>query len=198
MTPRLVDSMGPVPKDYDAISTGTCLASHNEAGLSTEDFVFFGTPTSAIPDLEKPDLAVADLLPAIPAPGNTYMIVNKAARKAVTCSDGHSLVLQEIGAKSDGFAQQWLCVEHNGFFGFCNPRRGRYIGLNSEKRISAKALMIESSECFTPRMQPEGGYQPPPPSKGVKLMVLVVAENGQGLERRHHGKTLWEFVKVGG
>jgi hypothetical protein len=131
---------------------------------------------------------------AVPWPEGVYMIKEKASGKAITLVNG-SPCLRSTEEEHNEY-NYWLCVKTNGYFGFFNPKTGKYIGHDGQSNIQASADSFLDWEYFTPRQHPNGGYQLLSPFWHHTLMELAVADNGKTLIRREHGTTLWEFVKV--
>ncbi|KZL68368.1 major facilitator superfamily transporter multidrug resistance [Colletotrichum incanum] len=129
----------------------------------------------------------------VPWPGRTFHIIERTTFRAITIVDDKPVLLDLKGNRHQ--STLWHCVEKNGYFGFQNPRSGRYIGHDSATGIRTRAEM-SGWELWTPRQHPEGGYQLLSPLWSDALMVLCVAEDGIGLARRSHSTTLWEFIRV--
>ncbi|KAK2058298.1 hypothetical protein LY76DRAFT_63779 [Colletotrichum caudatum] len=129
----------------------------------------------------------------VPWPDRTFHIIERTTCRAITIVDDKPVLLD---LKADRHPSTlWHCVEKNGYFGFQNPRSGRYIGHDSDAGIRTGAEM-RGWELWTPRRHPAGGYQILSPLWSDALMVLCVAEDGIGLARRSHGTTLWDFIRV--
>ncbi|KAH6609082.1 hypothetical protein Trco_002428 [Trichoderma cornu-damae] len=143
--------------------------------------------STAIDDLWADDYAV-------PWPGSVYIILEKASGQAVTLRDS-SLCLRAFKDAGDEYSH-WLCVQANGYFGFFNPKSGKYIGHDGEYGMRATAEKFLDWEYFTPRRHPDGGYQLLTPFWQHTLREVAIADDGEKLIRREHGITLWEFVKV--
>ena len=144
---------------------------------------------------------------AVPWPDNVYMIIEKSSGRALTVAEGGRVVLQDApssSASSDGYTSaanggadsHWLCVESRGYFSLHNPRTGKYLGHDGKRGMRAGAKEPDSWERLIPRLRPEGGYQIMVPQEGYSMWMVTVAEDGKGLALRHHGTTVWEFVKV--
>ncbi|KAK1572785.1 uncharacterized protein LY79DRAFT_569752 [Colletotrichum navitas] len=150
-------------------------------------------PVSTPPATLAADETLGDEHGDVPWPGRTFYIIERATCRAITIVDDKP-VLQDL--KGDRHPSTlWHCVEKNGYFGFQNPRSGRYIGHDSNVGIRTGAK-LRGWELWTPRQHPEGGHQLLSPLWSDALMVLCVAEDGIGLARRSHGTTLWEFIRV--
>ncbi|KAL7796757.1 hypothetical protein V8C37DRAFT_371364 [Trichoderma ceciliae] len=131
---------------------------------------------------------------AVPWPGSVYIILEKASGQAITLKND-SLCLQTVEGAHNEYSH-WLCVEANGYFGFFNPKSGKYIGHNGKWDMQASAEKFLDWEYLTPRRHPDGGYQLLTPFWQHTLREVAIADDGKRLIRRQHGTTLWEFVKV--
>ncbi|CCF39099.1 hypothetical protein CH063_02058 [Colletotrichum higginsianum] len=133
-----------------------------------------------------------------PWPGNTFRIIEGSTRKAITFADQQVSLRKPKGDRNP--SEMWYCIEKDGYFGFQNPRTGRYLGHDGKDIDSGirTTNYLREWELWTPRRHPEGGYQllSPSASGSSALRVVCVAENGTHLTRRHHGTTVWEFVRV--
>lgn len=130
----------------------------------------------------------------VPWPGNTYHIIEKQSGKAIT------LIGDQVRLRNLRYPRllgtHWLCIKQVGYFGFQNPKTGGYLGHDGGSGIHTSALGLKEWELWTPREHPDGGYELLPPYWTHTLMVLAVHGDMSTLTRRHHGTTLWEFVKV--
>ncbi|KJZ80150.1 hypothetical protein HIM_00864 [Hirsutella minnesotensis 3608] len=129
----------------------------------------------------------------VPWPGNTYKIIERASGRAMTLE--HDKLCLSDAAKIPDTASAWLCVDIDGYFGFQNPKTGRYIGNDGNGGVFANATSPSKTGRVVPRRHPAGGYQLLMPMDDHSRLVTV-AEDGQGLVLRHHGTTLWDFHKV--
>lgn len=133
---------------------------------------------------------------SVPWPGNVYRIFEKGTDNVIALNGLSFCCLRDMAEDHRGY-DLWLCVEANGYFGFFNPKSGKYLGHNGKKDgIYASAVRFKSWECFTPRSHPDGGYQLLTPYYESTLKMVTVADDGCSLVRRPHGTTLWEFEKV--
>jgi len=130
----------------------------------------------------------------VPWPGNTYIILEQASRRAITLTASR-IRLQHISEQTQDTGNRWLCVEDSGYLGFHNTKSGTYLGHN-EWAMRATSTRFTSWESFTARAHPQGGYQLHMPRWWYRLKIVVVASDGCGLEARNHGETRWEFVKA--
>lgn len=130
----------------------------------------------------------------VPWPGNTYIIVDRTSRRAITLT-ASGICLQQISEQTQDTRNRWLCVEDSGYFGFHNIKSGTYLG-RKEFAVCATSTRFRTWESFMARAHPHGGYQLLMPHWWYSLKVVVVASDGCGLEVRDHGETRWEFVKV--
>lgn len=138
---------------------------------------------------------------AVPWPGSTFIIVEKATGRAITVRDGKvGMEEHAVGASAGASShrgKQWFCVEKNGHFGFQNQASGKYIGHDGNFGIRASVSHLLAHEFIVVRKHPQGGYQLLAlHDKGLALRVISVNEDGDGLVTREHGPTLWEFYKV--
>ncbi|KAH8760435.1 hypothetical protein F5883DRAFT_500695 [Diaporthe sp. PMI_573] len=131
---------------------------------------------------------------AIPWPENTFQIIEKQSGKAIALI-GDQPKLQKLGPTGHS-GTHWLCVRQNGYFGFQNTLTGKYLGHDGDCGMRTSAPHLKEWELWTPRQHPEGGYELLSPLWAHTLMVLCVDRDGSTLVRRHHGTTLWEFVRV--
>ena len=129
---------------------------------------------------------------AVPWPGSTYIIVDRALGRAVTLVDG-ALGLTDV--ESTAGNGRWLCVETSGWLGFRNVASGRYLGHDGQKRMLARATQHKGWEYFCARRHPDGGY--------LLLMTfwdgllkMGISEGEEALVRTEDGQTTWEFIKV--
>ncbi|KAK1995236.1 hypothetical protein LX36DRAFT_545152, partial [Colletotrichum falcatum] len=131
----------------------------------------------------------------IPWPGYTFRIVEKGTGKAITMADGSkNAALERLDSYNEP-RTLWHCVEKNGYFGFMNPRSGRYLGHDGKDGMTTTSKLKEW-EMWTPRQHPDGGYQLLSPLSSDAVMLLSVAENESSLTRRDHSTTVWEFIRV--
>ncbi|KAJ0162936.1 hypothetical protein CTA2_3800 [Colletotrichum tanaceti] len=121
------------------------------------------------------------------------MIIERTTRRVITLVDDE-LILE---GRKRGYDPKtlWYCVERDGYFGFQNPETGEYLGHDGEGGIRTMDHLLEW-EFFTPRRHPAGGYQLLSPSETQPSALRVVCVNGTRLIRRHHGTTLWDFLRV--
>lgn len=132
---------------------------------------------------------------AVPWPGNTYIIIEKDSDRAIILTK-NGLRLQDTKGDHQSPNNHWLCAERNGYFGFLNPKAGKYMGNNGGTGIHAAATVIEAWKLMASKRHPDGGYHLPLPHWWHTLMMVIVANDGQRLARRQHGQTQWEFIKV--
>ncbi|KAK6216976.1 hypothetical protein QIS74_07090 [Colletotrichum tabaci] len=148
------------------------------------------TATASAPSKHPENKHLGD----VPWPGKTFFIIEKKTGKAITLVDGQPVLL-DLTSTHDA-CTAWLCVEKQGYFGFQNPKSGKFLGHSSKAAVGAWSLELNEWELWTPRQHPEGGYQLLSPLWSHTLMVLCVAEDRIGLCRRTHGTTLWEFISI--
>ncbi|KAH6894109.1 hypothetical protein B0T10DRAFT_456355 [Thelonectria olida] len=146
------------------------------------------TPSTASELLGSPD--------AVPWQGNTYMILEKGTNRAMTFHLNRAHVEDLDEALSNKEDQIWLCVEKNGYLGFHYPPFGGYLSCGEDFVVHARSQHLSSDECFTLRHHPSGGYQLLSKLDGDKLWMVVTSDEGETLEVREHGMTLWVFKKV--
>ncbi|KAK8052341.1 hypothetical protein PG993_003726 [Apiospora rasikravindrae] len=90
----------------------------------------------------------------------------------------------------------WLCVETNNHFGFQNPQSGQYLGHDGGDRTRATAWEMKEWEYIMWRPHPKGGFQLLSLFWSHTLKLYTVSEDGNGLVRRMHGTTLFDFKKL--
>ncbi|EFQ32268.1 hypothetical protein CGRA01v4_11129 [Colletotrichum graminicola] len=169
-----------------------------DAGNEQEDSVSDSSSETTVPVSTPPTSLAADETLAyehsdVPCPGRTFHIIERTTCRAITIVGDKPVLMGLKGGRHP--STLWYCVEKNGYYGFQNPRSGRYIGHDSETGIRTGAEM-RGWELWTPRQHPEGGYQLLSPWWSDALMVLCVANDGIGLARRGHGTTTWDFIRV--
>ncbi|KDN65338.1 hypothetical protein CSUB01_11561 [Colletotrichum sublineola] len=150
-------------------------------------------PVSTPPAAVAADETVWDDNGDVPWPGRTFHIFERNTCRVITIVDDKPVLMDLKGDRHP--STPWHCVEKNGYFGFQNPRSGRYLGHDSDAGIRTGAGM-RGWELWTPRQHPEGGYQLLSPLWSDALIVLCVAEDGISLARRSHSNALWEFLRV--
>ncbi|KAI0177685.1 hypothetical protein BJ166DRAFT_507631 [Pestalotiopsis sp. NC0098] len=129
-------------------------------------------------------------------PGHTYMILERESLRAITLTS-EGLRLRDVQEGQEDLSNRWLCVEKNGWLGLQEPKSGKFIGHGGSSALYAKADKFQAWECITTRDRPGGVYQLLVPH-WLQLKMIVVAEDGEGLITREHGKTLWRFLKTSG
>ena len=130
----------------------------------------------------------------VPWPGHMYMILEKGTNRVITLTNNGPRLQHADGQYESSDNNRWLCVEKNGYFGFCNPRTGRYLGHDGDSGMCAGATVLDGWELMIPRRHPRGGYQLLSPHWWHTLMIITVANDGMRLARRWHGQTRWEFI----
>ncbi|WQF88300.1 hypothetical protein CDEST_13314 [Colletotrichum destructivum] len=128
-----------------------------------------------------------------PWPGDIFQIVERSTRRAITLVDHEVLLRYASGSRTP--STLWYCIEKDGYFGFQNPRTGRYLG-HDNRAGTCTQVHMKGWEMWTPRKHPDGGYQLLSPFWSGALMVLCLADDGITLTRRKHGTTLWDFNRV--
>ncbi|KAK8081069.1 hypothetical protein PG997_008887 [Apiospora hydei] len=135
--------------------------------------------------------------PAVPWPGNTYLIIEQASgRPIVRNRDGGIALGNPSEASTSPAHSRWLCVEANNHFGFQNPQSGRYFGHDGGDIPRATAWGLNEWEYIMWRPHPKGGFQLLSLFWMHSLKLYIVSEDGNALVRRMHGTTLFEFKKL--
>ncbi|KAK3305968.1 uncharacterized protein B0T15DRAFT_215208 [Chaetomium strumarium] len=132
---------------------------------------------------------------AVPCPGETFIIVEKASGRAITQINGE-LQLEPDTSRRGGF--YWACVETEGWLGFYNTASGNFMGHNARGKILATAKHHKAWEYFCARRHPAGGYVllVTTHGRGWKLEKVAIDQDGNGLVPKDHESAVWEFVKV--
>ncbi|KAK7955746.1 uncharacterized protein PG986_004968 [Apiospora aurea] len=132
-----------------------------------------------------------------PWPGNTYLIIEQASGRPIVRNKDGGIALGNPSETSTNPAHsRWQCVEANNHFGFQNPQSGRYLGHDGGDRTQATAWELNEWEYIMWRPHPKGGFQLLSPFWMHSLKLYIVSEDGNGLVRRMHGTTLFEFKKL--
>ncbi|CAH0058177.1 unnamed protein product [Clonostachys solani] len=134
---------------------------------------------------------------SVPWPGQTFMILEAETRRTIALTEKGIRLKNAIDVESSDC--HFLCVERDGYFGFLNPARGRYIGHDGEGKEGMRGTAKKLSwwEYWVVRKHPDGGYCLLVP-EGRSLKLVVVAEDGETLARRDHGITRWNFARLSG
>lgn len=148
------------------------------------------TPPSTMEDTDRPGGGLG----AIPEPEKSFQIIEKNSGRVITLV-GEQPKLQSVSDTKNVYTH-WHCVKQDGYFGFENPKTGKYLGHDGKDAICASVPHLKDWELWTPRGHPDGGFEMLSPYYSHTLMVLCVHEDGNTLVRRRHGTTLWEFVRV--
>lgn len=133
---------------------------------------------------------------AVPWPGNTYVIQDKASGQEITAWNGQIYLTKLSAANAD--AAHWLCVEADGYFGLFNKRANSYISFHGghDKRSLVSAPEFREKELFLPRRHPGGGYQLLAPVGDNVLRQVATLSNSNTLVTRQHAGAIWEFILV--
>jgi hypothetical protein len=129
---------------------------------------------------------------AVPWPGSTYIIVDRAGGRAITMIDGRLSL--ETDACATGSAT-WVCIENKGWFGFRNTASGKYMGHDGRKNIYAVKNHHQAWEFFIARPCPDGGYLLLTTHYDL-LLKMRIGDDGRSLVAREDGGSVWEFIKV--
>ncbi|KAL5086994.1 hypothetical protein Trisim1_012485 [Trichoderma cf. simile WF8] len=162
------------------------------------------TTTSSVIYTPRGDsIAIGDLYlrddpsDAVPWPGNTYVIQDKASGRAITA--WNEQVYIQKPSKFIGNAIHWLCVEADGYFGFFNKRANSYISFQGDgygqKRLNI-APEFREKERFLPRRHPDGGYQLLAPAGDGTLKQVAALSDSEVLVTRQHAGVIWVFIPV--
>ncbi|KAK8128943.1 hypothetical protein PG984_010051 [Apiospora sp. TS-2023a] len=163
-------------------------------GTSTNDD---GHDYSRISTIHGDDAWDGLCYPAVPWPGNTYLIVEKSSGIAIMRrGDGQITLGSSKDTRMAGANTQWLCVESNNHFGFQNPASGFYLGHDGKDRMHATATALKGWEFIAARPHPKGGYQLLSPYWANNMKLFVIGDDGKSVVRRMHGTTLFEFKKL--
>ncbi|KAK7972417.1 hypothetical protein PG988_006551 [Apiospora saccharicola] len=160
------------------------------------------TIESNLADLYPPTIVGGDAwdghcFPAVPWPGNVYLIIEKASGRPIVRDSNGRVALGDTEETSTMSAKsQWLCVEGNNHIGFQNPETGCYISHDDDDHMHAAAPHFQDWEYVIARPHPKGGYQLLSQYDLEKLKLYVVGKDGMSLVRRMHGITLFEFKKL--
>lgn len=132
---------------------------------------------------------------AVPWAGQTFVIVDKASGRVISQTNGE-LRLEDNTARKGCW--HWLCVEKDGWLGFCNTASGRYLGINVWGVLQAEVRHHQGWEYFSARKHPNGGYMLLSTQTFWKL--LTVGLNKDGILVANAPASIegivWEFVKV--
>ncbi|KAF3077231.1 hypothetical protein CFAM422_000747 [Trichoderma lentiforme] len=134
---------------------------------------------------------------AVPWPGNTYVIQDKASGRAITAGAGRVYLRKPLSSSAD--YTHWLCVEANGYFGFYNKHNNVYItfkdGAYGPNILSTASEFKEKQLCL-PRRHPDGGYQLLAPAGDGILKQVAVLTDTETLVTRQHAGVILEFILV--
>ncbi|KAK7926629.1 hypothetical protein PG985_003627 [Apiospora marii] len=106
-----------------------------------------GRDHSCPPTIVGDEVRDGHCFPAVPWPGNTYVIIEKNSGRPIVrnwdsgVSLGKPKKASTIPAKS-----KWLCVETNNHIGFQNPKSGCYVGHNGNDCLIASAQELNEWE----------------------------------------------------
>ncbi|KAI0836035.1 hypothetical protein F5Y06DRAFT_275056 [Hypoxylon sp. FL0890] len=131
-----------------------------------------------------------------PWPGNTYIIRHPVSGRQITLVRGE-LVLERHTGDQGGY--HWICVEKDGWLGFCDPVHSTYMGMDhgGGPGYISKVKHHKSCEFFCTRRHPNGGYIILTQSKDLqKLRKMGTEPDGHKLVQTDGEGTAWEFVKV--
>lgn len=167
--------------------------------LPEEDYHESGPPTTVGDERWE-----GHYFPAVPWPGNMYIITERSSGRPVIRSEDDGRVvlgepddddwdLQGPKAAANG---RWYCVESNNYLGFQDPQTSRYLGHNIHDNVMATARSIGDWEHVIVRPHPNGGFQLMSKYWISSLMLLTIDADGKSLVRRMHGSTLFDFKKV--
>ncbi|KAK8105009.1 hypothetical protein PG999_008368 [Apiospora kogelbergensis] len=163
---------------------------------TTSDFGS-GCDASQLPTIIGDDAWGGYCSSAIPWPGNTYIIINKDTRRPLYRHHDGGVYFGKPEETSTAAARfQWLCVENNNHIGFQNPQSGCYLGHSGKDYAVASACLMKEWEYIIARPHPKGGYQLLSQHWWHTLKLFTVDDEGNGLVRRMHGTTLFEFKKL--
>ncbi|KAK3295391.1 uncharacterized protein B0H64DRAFT_145201 [Chaetomium fimeti] len=131
---------------------------------------------------------------AVPWAGKTFIIVDKASGRVISHTNGELRLEDNTGRRG---CWHWLCVEKDGWFGFCNTASGRYLGINVWGTLQAEVKHHKGWEFFCPRRHPDGGYILLATQNHWKLLKVGLNKDGDGLVANgDHDGIVWEFVQV--
>lgn len=160
------------------------------------------TTTSSIIYTPRGDsIAIRDLYlrdgpsDAVPWPGNTYVIQDKASGRVITTWAGQ-VSMKKLSSSAQ--TTHWLCVEADGYFGFFNKSTNSYLsfhGGHDKKRLNL-APEFRKKELVLPRRHPGGGYQLLAPVGDNALGQVATLSDSEILITRQHAGGIWEFILV--
>ncbi|KAI1409316.1 hypothetical protein F5Y13DRAFT_170621 [Hypoxylon sp. FL1857] len=136
--------------------------------------------------------SIALLKETPPWPGHTYIIRHPVSGRQITLVRGE-LRLEHHTGNQGGY--HWICVEKDGWLGFCDPVHGTYMGCDTLGGYISKVKHHKACEFFCTRRHPDGGYVLLTQS-GPALAKMSVAADGSKLVETKGEGTAWEFVKV--
>ncbi|OTB18056.1 hypothetical protein K445DRAFT_56017 [Daldinia sp. EC12] len=128
----------------------------------------------------------------VPWPGHTFIIREPISGKQLTIVRGE---LRLEPHKGDQGGYHWICVEKNGWLGFCDPIHNMFMGHDSLGTFVAQVRHHKPHEYFCTQRHPDGGYLLLTNYKDW-LWKMAIAEDGQKVVTTKGEGTAWEFVKV--
>lgn len=128
----------------------------------------------------------------VPWPGHTFIIREPISGKQITLVRGELRLEPHMG---DQGGYHWICVEKNGWLGFCDPIHNMFMGHDSLGTFIARVRHHQAHEYFSTQRHPDGGYLLVTHYKD-RLWKMVIAEDGQKLFTTKGEGTAWEFIKV--
>jgi hypothetical protein len=130
---------------------------------------------------------------AVPWPGETFIMVERATGRVLSHTKGE-LRLEDNTSRRGCW--HWLCVETDGWFGFCNTASGRHLGVDGNTLL-AEAKHHLGCEFFCTKRHPNGGYLLLATKNDWKLLKVGHNKEGNGLVATEDVEgVVWEFVKV--
>ncbi|KAJ4002788.1 hypothetical protein NW752_009442 [Fusarium irregulare] len=152
------------------------------------------------PELNDEGLTTADSIAFIrksdPRAGGTYLILDVARNRALTCHQGQ-VRLEPISLDNKNISEkaQWSCTERNGFKGFQNVAGGGFLGHDVWWHFRGNASAHSLWESFTIARRDGGLYWLQILHWWTQWQVSA-SEEGNGVYPELEGGTSWEFVKV--
>jgi hypothetical protein len=152
------------------------------------------------PELNDEGLTNGDSIAFIrksdPRAGGTYLILDVARNRALTCHQGE-LHLESISLNNKNISEkaQWTCTERNGFKGFRNVAGGGFLGHDVWWHFRGNASTHSLWESFTIARRDGGLYWLQILHWWTQWQVSA-SEEGNGVYPELEGGTSWEFVKV--
>ncbi|KAI1371185.1 hypothetical protein F4677DRAFT_316860 [Hypoxylon crocopeplum] len=128
----------------------------------------------------------------VPWPGRTFIIKDPISGRQITLVRGELRLEYHTG---DQGGYHWICVEKNGWLGFCDPVHNTYMGHDNRCGFIAQFKHHKDHESFCARKHPDGGYLLLTQHRDG-LRRMDIGEDGHKLVETKDEGTAWEFVRV--